>query len=132
MAQKNSQTQFSLEEPLFEQMGQLPPEPETEEVVKAKIPWYKQKKLLALIITISTIVILLLLFVINQFVLQGRLPGISEIIDREEEVVDRTSHPIMQRIIAADRELQAADPTKRELGYPTLDYTLHLDQPSRR
>ncbi|MEX0895376.1 MAG: hypothetical protein WDZ94_00375 [Patescibacteria group bacterium] len=132
MSHRNAQTEFSLEEPLFEQVGQIPadPEPEDPESVD-RLVWYKRKKLVAVIIFVATIVILALLFVINQIIMQGKLPSIVDLQDLNTPTVDRTGHPLMQRIIAAERELVAADPTKRELGYPTLNYEIELD-PTRR
>lgn len=130
MAKSHDQTQFSLEEPLFEQMGQMPVEEVVEEI-KPKVPWYKRKKLVALVIGGTSLVALLLLFVVAQVIFQGRLPQLIEPDPVEEEVVDRTNHPLMKRIMAAERELREADPTKRELGYPTLNYELTLDERRR-
>jgi len=130
MAKSHEQTQFSLEEPLFEQMGQMPPEEVVEET-KPKLPWYKQKKLVAFMIIGTSVVVLLVLFVVAQVIFQGRLPQLIDLDPVEEAVVDRSNHPLMRRILAAERELREADPTKRELGYPTLNYELRLDEQRR-
>lgn len=128
MAKPNDQTRFSLEEPLFEQMGQIPADPEPELEAKPVVPWYKRKKILMLIIIGVTFFILLILFVVAQLIRQGRLQTLVEPEESTEITQEQLSDPLLVRILAAEEELKAADPTKRELGYPTMDYQITLDQ----
>lgn len=122
----NDQTRFSLEEPLFEQMGQLPPEPEPEEVAP-KVPLLKQKKFVIGLIAGVTFIVLLLLFAINAYISQQKLVGNIPIPESPTTSVTENNDPLYQRITTAQQELKDADPSGQELVYPALDYNLRID-----
>lgn len=123
-----NQTKFSLEEPLFEQMGQIP-EPENPEV-KETTPLLKQKKFVIMLIVGVTLVVLGVLYLINSYISQQKLVKDQELPEEVQEPQD-PDHPLYQRIKSGQQELKDADPSQQDLVYPTLDYGIRLDPDKR-
>lgn len=120
-----NQTKFSLEEPLFEQMGQIPG-PENPEI-KVQTPLLKQKKFIIGLIAVVTLIILLMLYLINAYIsgkklIQDQAP--PEFSAGEEL---QSTDPLYLRIKSAQAELKEADPSEQDLVYPTMNYDIRLD-----
>lgn len=125
------QTQFSLEEPLFENVAALPPEPEKPKEEKPKIPWYKQRKLVILAIVGVSILVLLILYIISMMIAASRAPVVSE----PEEVIpveQRSESQLLRRIEITKDELNEADPNQQQLVFPAVDMDVRLDPERRR
>lgn len=124
------QTQFSLEEPLFEGMVQIPPEPVEPTEEKPKIVWYKQRKLVIAAIIGVTIFVILLLFIINMIIVASRAPFVPD----SEAVLTPTpavSTELLDRIEATQEELKEADPNQQQLVFPAVDMEIRLDPEKR-
>jgi ribosomal protein S17 len=121
----HDQTRFSVEEPLFEQMGHVP-EPDVVEIAP-RTPLLKQKKFVIGLIAGITIVILGLLFVINAYIAQQKLVKEPDLPDDPGQTTTGISHPLLQRIMSSETELKAADPSGQDLVYPALDYNIRID-----
>lgn len=121
----NDQTRFSVEEPLFEQMGHMPA-PDVVEVAP-KIPLLKQRKFVLGLIAGITVLVLGLLFLINAYIAQQKLVKEPEIPDDPGQTAAGVSHPLLQRIMSSEAELKDADPSGQELVYPALDYKIRID-----
>lgn len=124
-----NQTKFSLEEPLFEQAGQIPG-PENPEPVR-KTPLLRQKKFVIALIGVVTVIVLLLLFLINSYIathkkVQDQAPPESEV-----ETNTGSTDPLYLRIKSAQEELKDADPSEQDLVYPSMDYDIRLDPDKR-
>lgn len=124
-----NQTKFSLEEPLFEQTGQIPQD-EILEPQKQK-PLLKQKKFVISLIVGVTLLILLLLYLVNAYIESQKLVQDTGTPDATEEAVSGPKHPLLQRIESAQIELKDADPSEQDLVYPTMDYDIRLDRETR-
>lgn len=124
MAEKQvpiNQTQFSFEEPIFENqavyMEDKPEDPDQ----KAKDK--KKKIIIGAVLGILLIIIaILLLLVIN------RKP--AETIQEEvaNEVVTKELGPLQKRIEDARELLELADPSKQDLAFPPIDLEIRLDK----
>ena len=125
------QTQFSLEEPLFQGPAPLPPEPEKPpEAVTPRIPWYKQRRLVILAIAGVSILVLIILFIINMIVAASRVPIVSDpvsVIEKDPAV----SSQLLQRIELTKEELTEADPNQQQLVFPSVDMQVRLDSAKR-
>jgi hypothetical protein len=124
-----NQTKFSLEEPLFEQMGQIPG-PENPEV-EVKTHLLKQKKFVIALIAVVTLLVLIILFVVNEYISRQKRVQQQEPEDSVIEVPENPNHPLYQRIKSAQQELKEADPSEQDLVYPTMDYNISLDEKRR-
>ncbi len=122
---KIDQTKFSVEQPLFEQIGPLP-EPEFVEK-EIKPPLLKRKKVVIGLIAVVTFLVLLVLLLINMVINSRKkvtVPEASPTIGESRKV---EVGPLLKRVEVAREELKEADPTKNELVFPTLDYSLRID-----
>lgn len=130
MAQSNhDQTRFSLEEPLFEDMVQMPqPEPED---LPPKVPLFKQKKFIIGLIVGITVFVLIILYAINVYIENQKLIGEPELPTDSGQTDVQPTHPLLQRIMIAEEELEMADPSEQELIYPSLDYDIRIDPEER-
>jgi hypothetical protein len=124
-----NQTKFSLEEPLFEQTGQIPG-PENPEVI-VKTPLLKQKKFIIGLIAAITLLVLVILFIVNAYIAGQKLVQKQEPVDTVNEVVKNPDDPLYQRIKSAQQELKEADPSEQDLIYPTMNYDIRLDEKRR-
>ena len=124
-----NQTKFSVEEPLFEQMGQMPG-PENPEPVVQK-PLFKQKKFIIALIAIITLLILVMLFLVNAYINERKRVQEEEPPENVVETPSDPNHPLYQRIKSAQEELKEADPSEQDLVYPTMDYNIRLDPDKR-
>lgn len=125
-----SQTRFSLEKPLFEQMGQIPiDEPENP---VPKVPLLKQKKFIILLIAGITVLILVILFIVNAYISQQKKVHTDGTPEETEAASPGSSEPLKRRIDSAQKELKDADPSQQDLVYPTMDYQLRLDSKKER
>ena len=125
-----SQTQFSLEEPLFEGMTAVPPEPVVEEVKKPKIPWYKQRKLVIAAIAGATLLVIIILFIINMVIESGRRPVVADPVPLAT-ALPATASAALEKIAVTEAELKDADPNQQQLVFPAVDMSLRLDPPAR-
>jgi hypothetical protein len=121
--ESTNQTQFSAEQPFFEQPIGLPQE---ERVVKPVVPFFKRRKTIILIITTITVILLLILFVINLIVERNRRLG------KPSDVIIATPTPVTANNLQLEveqlkQEWKAADPTQLELQPPAIDYAIRLD-----
>ena len=122
----NDQTRFSLEEPLFEQMGQLPPEPVPDDL-PPKVPLLKQKKFVIGLIAGVTVLVLIILFAINAYIIQQKQVKEPEVPTDSGETGSQANDPLLQRILNAQQTLKEADPSSQELVYPVLDNNIRID-----
>lgn len=120
-----NQTKFSLEEPLFEQTGQIPG-PENPEI-EVKTPLLKQKKFVIGLIVGFTLLVLLILFMVNAYIANQKRVQEQEPPESTTEEVNDPNHPLYLRIKSAQQELKDADPSEQDLIYPTLDYDIKLE-----
>lgn len=121
-----NQTQFSFEEPFFEDIT-VPVGPK-HEVVEG--PSKKSNKKLMLIIGFVGFLILILGLVVIFSLSKGEQTEQLQ----EEELIEQktTTNPFQERITRAREELEDADPTKQDLSYPPIDMELRLDPKPRR
>lgn len=130
---RKDQTRFSLEEPLFEPMGQIPvDEPEIDPNQEPKTPLLRQKKFVIGLIIGVTILILVILFGVNAYIEQQKRVKPAETPPPEDIVINENDHPLLQRIMIAQQELKEADPSKQDLTYPSMDYSISIDPVKRR
>jgi hypothetical protein len=123
----HNQTQFSAEEPFFEQPVDLP---QAEQVVKPKVPFFKRRKTIILIICAITLLLLFILFLVNLIVERNRRLGAAP------DVVVATPTPapidsLVEQVEQLRMQWKAADPTQIELQPPAVDPTIRLD-PAKR
>lgn len=115
-----NQTQFSFEEPIFENetvYREDKPE-DLEQKPKSK------KKLFIIIGVIGFIFIILLLVLVMA--MRGR--GSTQEVDEDTNpIVAKELGPIQQRIEDSRELLDIADPAKQDLAFPPVDLELRLD-----
>lgn len=115
-----NQTQFSFEEPIFENetvYREDKPE-DLEQKPKSK------KKLFIIIGVIGFIFIILLLVLVMA--MRGR-GSTQEVGEDTNPVVAKELGPIQQRIEDSRELLDIADPAKQDLAFPPVDLELRLD-----
>jgi len=122
---KIDQTKFSVEQPLFEQIGALP-EPEFVEQ-DVKPPLLKRRKVVIGLVIGITLLVLLILLLINTIINRSKLVAVPEASPTIEETRKVEVGPLLKRVEVVREELKEADPTKNELVFPTLDYSLRID-----
>lgn len=125
-----NQTKFSLEEPLFEQMGGLPPDENPDEEIK-RTPLLRQKKFIIVIIVGFILIVLGLLYLVNAYIQSQKLVQEQAPPENVETEVANPNDPLYRRIKSAQQELKEADPSEQDLIYPTMDYDIYLDEPDR-
>lgn len=124
----DSQSAFSAQEPLYQQVQSVPASEQQAEAEQATQPqepdtrpFFRKKKFVVLAIGIPLAIILLLLVLV---MLQGRAGN------QEGEVAPSPSAtpssqidrgPLQQRIDRVQEELKAADPTKQVYPFPPVD-----------
>ena len=118
------QTQFSLEEPMYENMASLPPEPPKEE--KPKIPWHKQRKFIVGAIIGTIVLVVLILVLINTIIANSRRLTPEEI-QPLPTASPGFSHPIEQKIEFVRTELDPFEEDQSTLVNPAVDYTISID-----
>lgn len=123
------QTKFATEEPLFEPIGSYP-EPEYEER-EVKPPLLKRRKVVVTLVAAVTVLVMLLLLIVNVIIQRSKLVTVPEPSPTIENKRVPATEPLLKRVEVAKLELKEADPTKNELVYPTLDYSIRLDPKSR-
>lgn len=119
----HNQTQFSAEEPFFEQPVGLP---QTQQVVKPVVPFFKRRKTIILIISAITLLLLFVLFVVNLIIERNRRLGQSP----EVTVTAPTPTPedsLVQHVEQLRLQWKEADPSQIELQPPAVDPTIRLD-----
>lgn len=119
----HNQTQFSAEEPFFEQPVSLPQETR---VVKPVVPFFKRRKTIIALIIVASVILLFTLFIISIIVERNRRLGIGP------EVTTATPTPavsnsLVQEVEQLRLEWKAADPSQLELQPPAVDMMLRLD-----
>lgn len=122
--QRINQTQFSFEEPIFEDqavyMGETPEEKEVKPKSKRNL----------IFIGIVGFILFLLLIVVLLFA--SRNNKTDEVIEDENiVVVTKEMGPLQKRIEDARELLDTADPTKQDLSFPPLDMDIRLDPKTR-
>lgn len=115
-----NQTQFSFEEPIFEDPTIYQEEkPVVEEVPK------KSRKKLYLIIGIGAFALLLILILFILIRMRGGTQEDDPL--RRDPVAPEDLGPLEQRIEESRQLLEDADPTKQDLSYPPINFSLRLD-----
>lgn len=122
-----NQTQFSAEEPFFENPGQVPV---GEVVVKERVPLLKRRKSMIALLSVVAVSSLLLLYGYAQYVTWQRRLGTPE------EIMVPTPAPLAPSELSAQAqslraELKLADPVKQELLFPQIDLSLRLEERPR-
>lgn len=124
---QDSQTQFSAEEPFFENPGSLPQE---EKVVVPAVPFFRRRKTIIFIILVATVLLMCVLYVVNLIVERNRKLGEAPEVTITAPTTD-TDNQYLRDVQALRAELKAADPSQVELQPPSLDFYIRLDQPER-
>ncbi len=119
-----NQTQFSFEEPIFEEKSvYIDEKPVDEQTEKPK-----SKKKIVVIAVVGIVLILVSLIV----VVAGMRKGPSEVSEEEPEViVAKELGPLQKRIEDARELLDLADPSKQDLAFPPVNMGLRLDPKER-
>lgn len=115
-----NQTQFSFEEPIFENET-VYREDKPEDLEQKP----KSKKKLFIIIGIVGFIFIILLLVL---VMAMRGKGTTQQVDEDTDpVISKELGPIQQRIEDSRELLDIADPAKQDLAFPPVDLELRLD-----
>jgi hypothetical protein len=120
------QTRFSVEEPMFEGLAALPVEEKAAAVVK--VPLLKQKRVIIALIVGTIIFVVLLLVVINAIVAGQRRPQVVEATPLPMSGTPSDAAFLEKKVKALQSELEAADPNKRELTFPSVDLNIRIDK----
>lgn len=119
------QTQFSLEEPMYESLAQLPQEEKKEEP-KPKIPLLKQRKFIAGIIIGIIFLVVIILIIVNAVIAQNRRPVAPDVTPLPTNATG-FSHPIEGKIKMVQEELDTFENDQSTLVNPAVDYTITID-----
>lgn len=120
------QTQFSLEEPMYEGLVPLPQEKKIEEV-KEKIPLLKQRKFLTGLIVGTILLVLVILLIVNAVIANSRRPIAPEVTPLPSGATT-FSHPIEAKIQFLKEELETFEDDQSTLVNPAVDYKITLDE----
>lgn len=118
--QSINQTQFSFEEPIFENQASYSEEKPVDENLDKK----KGKKKRLILVGIGIFIVLLSLIILLARNGNGM---IEEIIEPPMQEVPRELSPLQLRIEDARELLELADPSKQDLAFPPVDLNLRLD-----
>jgi hypothetical protein len=128
MAEKQvpiNQTQFSFEEPIFEDKAVYIDEKSPKKITKP----LKSKKKIIIIIGIIGFVLIMIFLVIAQSMTE------KQVIVEDSELLDvavvKELGPLKKRIDDARQQLNLADPTKQDLSFPPIDMKIRLDPEKR-
>lgn len=124
---QDNQTQFSAEEPFFEQPVGLPQE---EVVVKPNVTFFRRRKTIILLILGATALLLFVLYVVNMIVERNKKLGEAPDITITAPTTN-TDNQYLRDVEALRSELKAADPSQLELQPPAVDMQIRLDQEDR-
>lgn len=116
-----NQTQFSFEEPIFEDKAVYIEEKPVKE------PTEKPKSKKKLFIVIAIIGILLILVSIIFIIIRMKNGTKTAIEEEPEVIVVKELGPIQRRIEEARELLDLADPTKQDLAFPPVNIGIRLD-----
>ncbi len=119
------QTQFSLEEPMYENLASLPAEPKPVDTTP-KVPLFKQKKFIIGAIAGTIVLVVLILVVINTIIANSRKLTPEEITPLPT-ASPAFSHPIEQKINFVRQELDTFEDDQSTLVNPAVDYTITID-----
>lgn len=118
-----NQTQFSFEEPIFENEATYSEKPLAEVTDKPK----SKKKLFIFVIVGFFIVVF---FLVILLVRNGK-PSPEELAAEPASIPMKELGPLQQRIQDARDLLNLADPTKQDLTFPPVDLNIRLDPRER-
>lgn len=120
-----NQTQFSFEEPIFEDTAVYAEEKPVEDAA----PKPKKSKKIVVIAIVGGIVLILGLLIL---IIVSMRNGVEEIVETEPEViVPQELSPLQKRIEDARELLELADPSKQDLAFPPVNMEIRLDQKER-
>lgn len=119
-----NQTQFSFEEPIFENQAVYSEEKPDDENLDKK----KSKKKTIILVGIGIFIILITLLI---FLTRNGNGIIEDIIEPPVQDVPKELSPLQLRIEDARELLNLADPTKQDLAFPPIDLNLRLDPKER-
>lgn len=123
----HNQTQFSAEEPFFEQPIALPQE---ERAVKPTVPFFKRRKTIIVLIACITVVLLIVLYVANLIIERNRRLGEPPDVTITPPAAE-PDNQYLKEVEMLQAEWKEADPAQLELLPPAVDFTIRLDAPSR-
>lgn len=120
-----NQTQFSFEEPIFENQAVYMDDKPPEDLDKKP----KSKKKTFIIAGVVGFLLIIVFLVIAQSMTKKN--GVQE--EPEEDVIKVTKElgPLQKRIDDARELLDLADPTKQDLAFPPIDMKIRLDPEER-
>jgi hypothetical protein len=125
--QPQDQTQFVLEEPLYEQEEKINLEPADELQVNQTSPVKNNKKLFfGLFLAIGAIILALILGLIYLKNNRQPSPTTTELTAQEQELIDQKIDPFEQRLTEIKKELELVDSTQDELGFPPVDLSIKV------
>lgn len=124
------QTRFSVEEPMYEGMTPYPVDEQPQQV--EKVPLLKRRKVVVGLIAGVILLVILILVIISVLVAQNRRPTIPDATPLPLEQRNSDAAFLEKKVNALQRELEAADPNKRELTFPSVDFTIRIDEAKRR
>lgn len=125
------QTRFSVEEPMFEGMAPYPVD-DTPKKTAEKVPLLKQRKVIIGLIVGVVFLVLLILLVISSFIAQNRRPTVLDATPLPLETKNSDADFLEKKVNALQKELEAADPNKRELTFPSVDFNIRIDEKKTR
>ena len=117
-----NQTQFSFEEPIFEDAQVYADETQPKEV---QPPVNNKKKKILIIAGIVGFLFILLLLLLVVVRARKAVTPTDDPVKQVEET--KNDDPIQDRIDDARDLLEEADPTKQDLSFPPVDMDLRLD-----
>lgn len=120
-----NQTQFSFEEPIFENTAIYKEDKPPENLDKKA----KNKKMLVIIIGVVSFIFILIFLVVAQSLTKKNIVQVEP----EEDIITVTKElsPLQKRIDDARELLDLADPTKQDLAFPPVDMKIRLDSEKR-
>lgn len=119
-----NQTQFSFEEPIFENPTEIPVEPKIDDGQSKN-----KKKMIAIIGGFFGLLCIILLVILTRPA-QEIAPEVVEDLPQEVVAIDNTD-PIFKGIQSLRAELSKQDPTKRDLSFPPVNLEIWLDPKPR-
>ena len=123
MTEKQSsinQTQFSFEEPIFENSAVYAEEKPVEEPTEKP---QNNKKIIAIVVIGVVLILIAIIVVISS--MRNKTVEVVEI--EPEAVVTKELGPLQKRIEDARELLDLADPSKQDLAFPPVNMGIRLD-----
>lgn len=110
---------------MYEGLTQLPVDEKA--APTQKVPLLKQRRVIIGLIVGVTVFVVLLLVIINAIVARNRRPEAPEATPLPLNITSSEAAFLENKVKALQAELEAADPNKRELTFPAVDFDIRID-----